>query len=74
MLREQRIPVWMIVGDEDIAVPIEDSLQQTQLLPEKNVIVLREVGHMGMLEASDEVNNALLKFIQSAENKKYNKR
>jgi pimeloyl-ACP methyl ester carboxylesterase len=74
MLREQRIPVWMIVGEEDIAVPIEDSLQQTQLLPEKNVIVLREVGHMGMLEASDEVNNALLKFIQSAENKKYNKR
>jgi pimeloyl-ACP methyl ester carboxylesterase len=74
MLREQRIPVWMIVGEEDIAVPIEDSLQQTQLLPEKNVIVLREVGHMGMLEAPDEVNNALLKFIQSAENKKYNKR
>jgi pimeloyl-ACP methyl ester carboxylesterase len=70
MLREQRIPIWMIVGEEDIAVPIEDSLAQTQLLPEKNVIVLKEVGHMGMLEATDKVNNALLGFIQAAENKK----
>jgi pimeloyl-ACP methyl ester carboxylesterase len=69
MLREQRIPIWMIVGEEDIAVPIEDSLAQTQLLPEKNVIVLKEVGHMGMLEATDKVNNALLGFIQAAENK-----
>ena len=35
MLRDQRIPIWMIVGEEDIAVPIEDSLEQTQLLPKK---------------------------------------
>lgn len=69
MLREQRIPIWMIVGDEDIAVPIEDSLEQTQLLPEKNVMILKEVGHMGMLEAPESVNNALLGFIQAAENK-----
>ncbi len=69
MLREQHIPIWMIVGEEDIAIPIEDSLLQTQLLPEKNVIVLKEVGHMGMLEATDKVNNALLGFIQVAENK-----
>lgn len=69
MLREQRIPIWMIVGEEDIAVPIEDSLEQTQLLPEKNVMILKEVGHMGMLEAPDSVNNALLGFIQAAENK-----
>lgn len=63
MLREQRIPIGMIVGEEDIAVPIEDSLLQTQLLPANNVIILKNVGHMGMLEATDQVNNALLKFI-----------
>jgi pimeloyl-ACP methyl ester carboxylesterase len=58
----------MIVGEEDIAVPIEDSLQQTQLLPTNNVMILKQVGHMGMLEATEEVNRALLGFIQSAEN------
>jgi len=57
------------VGEDDIAVPIEDSLQQTQLLPPNHVIILKEVGHMGMLEAAEEVNNALLTFIQAAEKK-----
>ncbi len=70
MLIQQRIPIWMVVGEEDIAVPMEDSLQQTQLLPPNNVIILKQVGHMGMLEATNEVNNALLTFIQSAENSK----
>jgi pimeloyl-ACP methyl ester carboxylesterase len=69
LLNQQQIPVWMIVGEEDIAVPIEDSLQQMQLLPEKNVMLLKQVGHMGMLEATNQVNNALLGFIQAAESK-----
>ena len=69
MLTEQRIPIWMIVGEEDIAVPFEDSMQQTQLLPPNHVIVLKQVGHMGMLEATEQVNNALLGFIETAENK-----
>jgi pimeloyl-ACP methyl ester carboxylesterase len=59
----------MIVGEDDIAVPIEDSLQQTKLLPENNVMILKQVGHMGMLEATEKVNNALLSFIQAAEKK-----
>jgi pimeloyl-ACP methyl ester carboxylesterase len=64
VLTQQRIPIWMIVGEEDIAVPYEDSLQQTKLLPANHVIILKEVGHMGMLEATEQVNNALLQFIQ----------
>jgi pimeloyl-ACP methyl ester carboxylesterase len=67
LLTQKRIPIWMIVGEEDIAVPIEDSLQQTQLLPSNNVMILKQVGHMGMLEATEKVNNALLGFIQSLE-------
>jgi pimeloyl-ACP methyl ester carboxylesterase len=69
LLTQQRIPIWMIVGEADIAVPIEDSLQQTQLLPPNNVMILEEVGHMGMLEATEKVNLALLRFIQAAEKK-----
>jgi pimeloyl-ACP methyl ester carboxylesterase len=69
LLTQQRIPIWMIVGEADIAVPMEDSLQQTQLLPPNNVLILEEVGHMGMLEATEQVNHALLRFIQAAENK-----
>lgn len=69
LLTQQRIPIWMIVGEADIAVPMEDSLQQSQLLPPNNVMILEEVGHMGMLEATEKVNLALLRFIQAAEKK-----
>lgn len=68
LLTQNRIPIWMVVGEEDIAVPIEDSLQQIQLLPSNHVILLKQVGHMGMLEATEQVNKALLGFIQAAEN------
>ena len=67
LLSQNSIPVWMIVGEEDIAVPIEDALQQTQLLPANHVIILKQVGHMGMLEATEQVNKAMLGFIQAAE-------
>ena len=65
LLQQRRIPIWMIVGIEDIAVPLEDSLQQTALLPQENVLILDGVGHMGMLEATNQVNEALLRFIEN---------
>lgn len=66
MLTQKRIPIWMIVGKEDIAVPFEDSQAQIELLPTKNVLILDQVGHMGMLEATDKVNQAMHQFIQDA--------
>ena len=66
LLTQKRIPIWMIVGEEDIAIPIEDSLAQTQLLPPQNVIVLKEVGHMGMIEAPEIVNPSMHHFLQNA--------
>lgn len=69
LLSQQSIPIWMIAGKQDIAVPFEDAQAQMNLLPTNNVLVLEEVGHMGMLEATDAVNNALFQFIQSAQNK-----
>lgn len=64
MLTQKRIPIWMIVGKEDIAVPFEDSQAQIELLPTKNVLILEQVGHMGMLEATEKVNQAMHQFIQ----------
>ncbi len=66
MLTQKRIPIWMIAGKEDIAVPFEDSQAQIELLPPKNVLILEQVGHMGMLEATDKVNLAMHQFIQDA--------
>jgi pimeloyl-ACP methyl ester carboxylesterase len=66
LLQQHTIPVWMIAGEADLAVTIQDSLEQIKLLPSSNSLVLKEVGHMGMLEATDQVNEFIHQCIQSA--------
>jgi len=66
LLQQHTISVWMIVGDADLAVPIQDSLEQIKLLPSSNSLVLNNVGHMGMFEATDQVNEFIHQCIQSA--------
>lgn len=64
VLIQKIIPVLMVVGEEDIAVPLEDSLAQTKLLSEQYVTLLHGVGHMGMLEDSGAVNQAIYNFLK----------
>jgi len=66
LLKQYTIPVWMIAGEADLAVPIQDSLEQIKLLPSSNSLVLNNVGHMGMFEATDQVNEFIHQCIQSA--------
>ena len=66
LLKQSNLPVWMIVGEADLAVPIQDSLEQIKLLPSSNSLVLNNVGHMGMFEATDQVNEFIHQCIQSA--------
>jgi pimeloyl-ACP methyl ester carboxylesterase len=63
LLQQHTIPVWMIAGDADLAVPIQDSLEQIKLLPSSNSLVLNNVGHMGMFEATDQVNQFIKKML-----------
>ena len=66
LLKQSNLPVWMIVGETDLAVPIQDSLEQIKLLPSSNSLVLNNVGHMGMFEATNQVNEFIHQCIQSA--------
>ena len=66
LLQQNTTPVWMIAGEADLAVPIQDSLEQIKLLPSSKSLVLKKVGHMGMLEATDLVNQFIHQCIQSA--------
>ena len=63
LLQQHAIPVWMIAGEADLAVTIQDSLEQIKLLPSSNSLVLEAVGHMGMLEATDLVNQFIQKML-----------
>jgi pimeloyl-ACP methyl ester carboxylesterase len=68
LLRNSRLPLLFIMGKYDNAVPFTDSLQQCHL-PEKSYIhILRNSGHMGMLEETEKVNSILTNFLMEAPN------
>ena len=63
LLQQSTLPIWMIAGEADLAVPIQDILEQIKLLPSSNSLVLKDVGHMGMFEATNIVNQFIQKML-----------
>lgn len=64
VLRNIKCPVLFIAGEFDKAVPLEISLKQTHLPDVSFVYVLKESGHMGMLEETEKCNEILAYFLQ----------
>jgi pimeloyl-ACP methyl ester carboxylesterase len=62
-LKNSKVPVLFIAGTEDVAVPLNDVLEQSKLPAISYIHVLDGVGHMGMLEASEKTNTYLYNFI-----------
>jgi pimeloyl-ACP methyl ester carboxylesterase len=65
VLKNDACPVLFIIGTEDIDAPMNDVLQQTHLPVCSYVHILENVGHMGMLEATNQVNEYIQAFLQS---------
>ncbi|HEV9035524.1 MAG TPA: alpha/beta hydrolase [Puia sp.] len=59
----ERFTVLFIIGEKDQIVPMEQSLKQSHMPPISQVRVLREAGHMGMLEDPDAGSGAIRSFI-----------
>jgi pimeloyl-ACP methyl ester carboxylesterase len=64
VLRSSKKPVMFILGTEDKAVPMADVMRQVYQPETAYFRLLEGVGHMGMWEAPEEVNQFILKFIQ----------
>jgi pimeloyl-ACP methyl ester carboxylesterase len=63
VLKNVKTPVLFIMGEQDNAVPLPDTLQQCHL-PEKCYIhILKKSGHMGMMEEADKANRILDEFL-----------
>ena len=65
VLKTFKGPVLFIIGEHDKAIPFDQSLQQCYLPEQSDVHILQNSAHMGMVEEKDNVNKALLNFIQS---------
>jgi pimeloyl-ACP methyl ester carboxylesterase len=59
----RRIPVLLVCGDRDYLTPLKHTREIAAVLPEAEVVVVSEAGHVVLLEHADEVNDAMDSFL-----------
>jgi pimeloyl-ACP methyl ester carboxylesterase len=59
----KRTKVLVVCGDKDLLTPLAHSEEICRVLPDAELFVVPEAGHVAMLEFPDEVNGALLDFL-----------
>lgn len=60
-------PVLMIAGTNDDLIPLESIQKQAKSLQKGTLAVLRETGHMGMMESADKSAHEVAKFALSCQ-------
>ncbi len=63
VLKKTKVPVLFIIGKEDKAIPVEKSLQQSHLPAHSVISVLKNTGHMGMVETPADCRLALHEWL-----------
>ncbi|MDB5279970.1 MAG: alpha/beta hydrolase [Ferruginibacter sp.] len=63
VLKQMNTPVLFIIGENDIAIPLQSSLQQCYLPNQSYVTILEQSAHMGMWEESEKANKVLFNFL-----------
>lgn len=62
-LPEIKVPTLVIAGDADKLVPVENSRLIASRIPNAELVILKNMGHGFNIEAADEVNDAVLRFL-----------
>ncbi|MBN1259187.1 MAG: alpha/beta hydrolase [Anaerolineae bacterium] len=62
-LDELELPVLVITGDDDRIVPTEDSVRLASALPNADLLVIPECGHLAQEECSEPVMEAIRDFV-----------
>ena len=65
-LKQLTVPVLMIMGEEDAAIPLDLVYKQAALAERADLFVLPGVGHLSMYEKTEEVKNIITQFYNSA--------
>lgn len=64
-LRRAKVPVLMVAGQHDTAVPYADSLQQAAVAELTYLTLLKNSAHMGMWEESEQLNQSIRNFVEA---------
>jgi 3-oxoadipate enol-lactonase len=63
-LPEIKVPTMVIAGDADKLVPVENSRLIASRIPNAELVILEKMGHGFNIEASDVVNDTVLRFLR----------
>lgn len=64
VLESNPLPVLFVMGTEDMAVPLDEVLQQTHLPVKSYIHILPDTGHMSMWEMPDQLSQFIVDFIK----------
>lgn len=53
------VPVWIIVGEDDLLTPVKHTTKLMELLPHAKHVILDDTGHMIQLERNEEVTEGI---------------
>lgn len=62
-----RVPTLLTTAEEDLVVPPENSYEMHRRVPASRLVVLRDAGHLSLIERSDAFDRQLLRFIDEVE-------
>lgn len=65
VLKTSTVPVLFFIGTEDKAVNPQDAIKQTSLPSICKVNLTEDIAHMGMLEATNKLNECIVEFINT---------
>ena len=63
ILKNTKNPVLIIAGEHDVAIPLNDVLKQCHLPEKSHFHILKNSGHMGMMEETQNANRILEEFL-----------
>jgi pimeloyl-ACP methyl ester carboxylesterase len=64
-LSEIRCPTLIVHGEDDMLVPVADAHEFQRLIPGSRLLILKDTGHVPMLERPRTFNRALADFLES---------
>jgi pimeloyl-ACP methyl ester carboxylesterase len=67
VLKKSKVPVLFVIGTEDVAAPLKDLLKQVHLPEVSYIHILKNTGHMSMLETPEKLNWILKNFVNEIE-------
>ena len=62
-LPEIACPTLIVWGEDDAVLPVEDADEYERLLPDARKVLMRDTGHVAMLERPGTFNDLLMEFL-----------